>query len=98
MNIKPQFKDVPLRLFWFCVGIALLALGLVGKSPGGLRVSLWRRAAGIAGGFFFIYVSLMYYLPKYRKMREQLDEELEEAERESDEVERKVRSHDNSQT
>lgn len=55
-------------------------------------------AACVAGGFFLIYVSLMYYLPKYKKMREELHKQLDEAEKESDEIERKMRPHDNSQT
>lgn len=93
-----ELKDTLLRLFWLCGGITLLALGLIGKGPDGLQVSLWRRAAVIAGGLFFIYVSLLYYLPKYRKMRKELDKDLDEIERELNEIEREKSPPSNSKT
>ncbi len=84
-----QVRDTLLRIFWGCVGIAFLSLALIGRDPHGHEVSLWRRAVVFAGGLFFLYVGLMYYLPKYRKQRAELDRFIEEAERE-DEAERKA--------
>src|SRR4029077_13973434 len=94
-KMKSHFKDTLLRMFLLCGGIAVVAVSLVGKSPYGLRLPLWWRATGMAMGFLLIYVSLIYYLPKYRKMREELSKELDEAEKELDKMEGKMRPHDN---
>jgi len=44
----------------------------------------------VAAGFYFVYGSLMHYLPQNRKMREQLERDLDEAENELDEIEGKM--------
>jgi hypothetical protein len=45
-------------------------------------LSYWGRSLAIAGGLFFTYCGAMYYFPKYRRRRKELDALLDEAERE----------------
>jgi hypothetical protein len=68
------------RMFYICVGLVVLTIGLIGRIPYGSDLPLWRRALGIVGGLFFIYIGSMYYFPKYRKKRAELDRILDEAE------------------
>ena len=70
------------RLLYVSVGIWLIGLGVLRQTIDGEPISGWRRALVIAGGSFFIYVGMMYYFPKYRRRRKELDALLDEAERE----------------
>jgi hypothetical protein len=69
------------RLFWFCIGLALIAIGVIGKRADGASIAPAGRAIGIAGGAFVVYVALMYYLPKHRRRRKELDALIEDSER-----------------
>jgi hypothetical protein len=75
---KIRFRETLLRLFGLCGGLGLVVLGLIGRNAAGDKVQLWRRGAVIAGGLFFLYCGSMYYWPKYRRVREQLDREWEQ--------------------
>jgi len=66
-------------------------MGAYGKIPQHGAIPLWRRLAVAALGFFYIYIGLMYYLPKYRRQREELNQLLDETEREIDEREQRLR-------
>jgi hypothetical protein len=70
------------RSVYVCIGLAFLAAGLTGWSANGGEVGLSRRAVGIGGGLFFVYCGSMYYFPKYRKRRAELNRLLDEADRE----------------
>jgi len=70
------------RLAYACVAIGLIALALFRRSIGGFPIPMWRRVLVLAGGLFFLYVATMYYFPKYRKRRAELDALLDEAEKE----------------
>ena len=90
MEIRSQLRAYFLRTFWFFSGIALLVLGLIGKTREGLKASPWKRALVIAGALYFVYASLVHCLPKNRKLRQQMKRDLDEAEKELDEIERKM--------
>ncbi|MGD1091400.1 MAG: hypothetical protein ABSB35_05320 [Bryobacteraceae bacterium] len=66
------------RAVYVCVGLAAIAVGLIGRGVNSDELSLWRRAGMIAGGLFFVYCGSMYYFPRYRKMRAELDRVLDE--------------------
>jgi len=57
------------RLFWLVTGIALITFCLIGRDYAGQPLAVWRRAAGIGGGMFFVYCGLAYYLPASRRRR-----------------------------
>jgi hypothetical protein len=71
-SAKPDGKAFR-RILWICCGVLFIVLGLIGWSPGPTPLPLWRRAIGVAGGIFFIYVGSMYYFPKNRKRRDELN-------------------------
>ena len=83
---KPKLLKTLQRVFWILIGLALVALGVIGipLHP----VSAWRRAIVVAGGLFFVYTNSMYYLPSNVKRREALSKELDELEKELDELEK----------
>jgi len=68
------------RLTYACVGVGLIGLAVFQWANHDSHVPVWRYVAGIAGGLFFVYVSLMYYLPKARQSRADLNAVLDEAE------------------
>jgi hypothetical protein len=70
------------RLCWFCIGLALIAIGVIGKRADGASIAPAGRAIGIAGGALFVYVASMYYLSKHRRRRKEVDALLEDSERE----------------
>jgi hypothetical protein len=63
-----------------CIGIALVGLGIFRQNMNGHPIPMWRRVLVVAGGFFFLYIASMYYLPKNRRRRAELDALLGEAE------------------
>jgi hypothetical protein len=71
------------RLFLICAGIAIAAFGILGRGVNGDKLVPWRRSLAIAGGLFFVYCGSMYYFPKGRQKRAELDRLLDEAERET---------------
>ena len=71
-------------IFWFLAGIALLILAVTNPRD----VSPLRRTATGAGALLMLFISTRYYWPVYRKRREQLYRELDDMERESDELDR----------
>jgi hypothetical protein len=79
---KPQVGPTLKRLFWICAGLALIVLGVLRQNINGEALALWRRLLVIAGGLFFLYCDSMYYFPKYRRRRGELDRVLDETERE----------------
>ena len=85
---KRQFRDVAFRLFWLCAGILLFVVGLTRTMP--QPHPIWRRLLALGGGGFFIYIASAYYFPRYRKQREELKRELDEGEREIEEIERRA--------
>jgi hypothetical protein len=78
-----ESKYIGNRLLFGLFGTAFLILGLIGKTPGGLRAPLWMRVTHIALGLFGLYAALIS-LPRRRKMGLKLEKELDEAEREMD--------------
>jgi hypothetical protein len=68
------------RFFWLSVGIVFIAIGLIGIGPAHAQLSPSRRVIAGVAGLFFVYCGSLYYLPKYRKRREELDKELDELE------------------
>src|SRR5262249_6283335 len=82
MPRKTQIGPTLQRLFWLCCGIVLLAIALIGKGFDGAQIAPWRRLGTIIAGLGFTYIGLMYYLPKYRKQREELDKTLDDLETE----------------
>ncbi|HTA67364.1 MAG TPA: hypothetical protein VK776_03775 [Bryobacteraceae bacterium] len=85
----PQFRQRLTRLFSFCSGLVLITVGLIGCNTTGEQLPLLRRAVVIAGGTFFLYCGLSYYLPKHRKKREELHQQFDELEAELDDLEGK---------
>lgn len=68
------------RLTYGCIGLVLIGLAVFRQSINGLPTSVWRRLLGVAGGLFFLYGASMYYFPKNRRRRAELDTLLDEAE------------------
>ena len=76
-------KSILLRLYSIGVGLTLLVIGILGRGASG-KLSVGRRSIVFVGSLFFLYCGLMYYFPKYRRKRRELDQlirELEESER-----------------
>ena len=55
------------RIFLLIMGVAIVALCLIGKDFSGNPLSTWRRAVGTGGGMFFVYLGLMGSLPGGRR-------------------------------
>jgi hypothetical protein len=74
-------NDAVKRIFYTLTGVALLCLLAVKRTMAdGAPIGAWRLVVGIAAGFFFIYVGgVMYYLPKNRRERKELDDLIEES-------------------
>jgi sulfite exporter TauE/SafE len=68
------------RIAYACFGIGLSALGIFREMNDSDAVSASTHLVVIAGGLFFIYVGLLYYLPKNRRRRAELNSFLTEAE------------------
>ena len=67
------------RFFWLSAGIVFIA-GLIGVGPAHTQLPPWRRVIAGVAGLFFVYCGSIYYLPEYRRRREELDKELDELE------------------
>jgi sulfite exporter TauE/SafE len=68
------------RSAYACLGIALSVLGISREMNDSDAVSASSHLMVIAGGLFFVYSGLSYYLPKNRRRRAELDALLTEAE------------------
>lgn len=67
------------RLFGLGVGMIFIAVAVIGKGPNHTHISPFRRAIVGMAGLFFAYCGSLYYLPQYRRRREQF-KELDELE------------------
>jgi hypothetical protein len=77
-SITGHFK----RVVYACVGIGLIFLAVLRQTVNEHPIPSWKRLLVIAGGFFFLYIASMYYFPKNRHRRAELDALLDEAEAE----------------
>jgi hypothetical protein len=68
------------RVVYAFVGIGFLGLGIFGKTIDGTLMPATRRILLIAGGLFFLYIASMYYFPKNRRRRAELNALLDKAE------------------
>jgi hypothetical protein len=64
------------RLLWVGIGVGFMLLALWAD-----YVSPLRRVMIMVCGLFFLYCGVMYYLPRYRRKREELDKLIDEWER-----------------
>ena len=64
------------RIVYGCIGVGLIALGLLRRAAGDAEFPVWGRLLILGGGLFFLYVASMYYLPKNRHKRAALEELL----------------------
>jgi Flp pilus assembly protein TadB len=77
--------DTVKRWMYMVLGLGLVCLGTFMRTINGFPIEMWRRVAVIAGGLFFCYCGVMYYLPRHRRRREELNDLLDGAEREMNE-------------
>jgi hypothetical protein len=70
--------------FWFLAGIAALVAAAINP----LHVSSLRQIGIVAFGLVWLLTSTMYYWPVFRKRREELNKDMDEMEKELDDVDR----------
>ncbi|MBV9302028.1 MAG: hypothetical protein JOY62_01940 [Acidobacteriaceae bacterium] len=67
------------RVIYIAIGLVLIGLGAFTRTINGSQIQPWRRVLLISGGLFVFYCGVMYYLPRYRRRRQELNDFLNDA-------------------